>query len=69
MTSDLRFLAPCVGVAVIVWWMVEVIRTDPDWWLFSTESLAMTLSQVIFRMITSLSKYSTWYSGQGFCWW
>ena len=51
MTSDPRFLAPLEGLGLIIWWIVEVIRTDPNWWLFSTESLAMTLSQVY---ITSL---------------
>jgi hypothetical protein len=33
------------GVVLIVWWIVDTIRTDPSWWQFSTESLAMTLSQ------------------------
>ena len=33
-------------MGIILWWVVDTIRTDPNWWLFSTESLAMTLSQV-----------------------
>jgi lysylphosphatidylglycerol synthetase-like protein (DUF2156 family) len=41
------FIAPLEGVVLIVWWIVDTIRTDPSWWQFSTESLAMTLSQVI----------------------
>ena len=52
MTHDLsllscRFIAPIEGVGLIMWWMVDTIRTDPDWWLFSTESLAMIVSQVM----------------------
>ncbi|CAI8024003.1 Uncharacterized sodium-dependent transporter HI_0736, partial [Geodia barretti] len=39
------FIAPLEGVVLIVWWIVDTIRTDPSWWQLSTESLAMTLSQ------------------------
>ena len=45
-----RFIAPLEGVVLIVWWIVDTIRTDPSWWQLSTESLAMTLSQVISHL-------------------
>ena len=41
-----RMLAPFIGVGLIVWWMIDVIINDSDWWLFSTESMAMIVTQV-----------------------
>ena len=63
-----RFLAPLEGVALILWWAVDVIRSDPNWWLFSTESLAMTLSQVSLAHSLPLLMDQVLSSGLQFFW-
>ena len=42
-----RFIAPIEGVGLVVWYIVGEIRDNPGtWWQFSTQSLAMVLTQV-----------------------
>lgn len=46
-SSPPRAIAPLEGAVLIIWWVVEeIINHNATWWQFSTESLAMVLSQV-----------------------
>lgn len=38
-------------MGLVGWWVVDTIRLDSEWWTFSTQSLAMILSQVIIYRV------------------
>ncbi len=46
-----RFIAPIEGIGLIIWWMVETIINNSDWWEITYDSLAVTLVEWAFLLL------------------